>query len=88
MCTPTPLLCENILGQPPWHAALQVSGYAIPAANLVERVRLRMDAASLSGSWHEQQWRQLTAPLHEAGVPWAAILGEHAALAKVAAGWC
>lgn len=56
---------------------LQVSGYAIPAANLVQRLRLRMDATSLSGSWYEQQWRQLTAPLHEARVPYAAILGEH-----------
>lgn len=57
---------------------VQVSGYAIPAANLVERVRLRIDGTSpLSGSWYEQQWRLLIKPLHEAGVPYASILGEY-----------
>ena len=55
---------------------VQVSGYAIPAANLVQRLRLRMNTSSLTGSWYEQQWRQLIAPLHEAGVPYAAVLGE------------
>lgn len=61
------------------HAAtlpLQVSGFAIPAGNPLTQLRLRLDRASLTGSWYEQQWRQLIAPLHEAGVPWAAILGE------------
>lgn len=56
---------------------MQVSGYAIPAANLVERVRLRLDSSALSGTWYEQQWRLLIKPLHEAGVPYASILGEH-----------
>lgn len=27
--------------------------------------------------WFERRWRQLTAPVHEAGVPYAITLGNH-----------
>lgn len=52
----------------------QVSGFAYPAANLLGHLsRLLFSGAS----WYEQQWRRIVAPLHKAGVRYAAILGNH-----------
>lgn len=59
-----------------------VSGFAFPAGDLAGRLgRLfsssKSRGAPLTASWYEQQWRRLVAPLHGAGVPYAAILGNH-----------
>ena len=47
-----------------------VSGYAFRSA-------VRLKAADPENSWYARQWAQLKAPLSEAGVPFAAILGNH-----------
>lgn len=54
-----------------------VSGFAFSAHDLAARLRRRLDASLATGSWFEQQWQRLTEPLREAGVPWAAALGNH-----------
>lgn len=54
-----------------------LSGFAFPAHDLAGRLRRSLDASLTTGSWWEEQWRALTEPLREAGVPWAASLGNH-----------
>ncbi|KAL4452418.1 hypothetical protein ABPG75_008080 [Micractinium tetrahymenae] len=57
-----------------------VSGFAFPAGDVAGRLGRLFDRGSsthLTASWYERQWRRLVAPLHAAGVPYAAILGNH-----------
>lgn len=83
---PTPLhlrlqLIRNALAAEQPDAVLftgdMVSGFAIPAHDLAGRLRRRMDASLVTGSWFEQQWLRLTEPLRKARVPWATTLGNH-----------
>lgn len=54
-----------------------VSGFAFPAHDLAGRAARWLNGVSVTGSWWEERWRILTAPLRQAGVPWASILGNH-----------
>ena len=55
----------------------QVSGFAYPAHDLLGHARRLGAPAGAPHSWYEEQWRRVIEPLHEAGVPYASVLGNH-----------